>query len=76
MLTAKHYLCKKHFYFKIFYSDINLVFHKPKKDQCNLCKKCYQSNESEKADIKKMIEQHLQNKTVSRKLKEQEKMRA
>ena len=63
---------KKHVYFDIFHKDFNLAFHNPKMDMCDLREKYWRSSDAEKGEMKENIEDHLKNKTQSRKLKEQE----
>ena len=52
----------RHFYFNIFHIDFSLAFHKPTKEMCDLCEKCCHSNNTEKDELKKKMEEHLKNK--------------
>ena len=63
-------------YRQIFNEEYNLSFHVPKKDTCSFCEKYSHSNDDEKAAIQEVYEHHMQNKDLSRKLKEQHKERA
>lgn len=60
----------------IFVNKFNLGFHIPKKDQCNLCVNYHNSNDSEKLQLHNEYENHLLNKELMRKKKEEEKLKA
>lgn len=63
-------------YRRIFDYEFNLAFHKPNKDQCDLCTKHINSNETEKEEMKAEYENHVANKERSRKSKSADKDRA
>ena len=67
---------KKEFYFSVFHKDFNIGFHKPKKDLCDFCETFARSSDAEKEAMQIRMDEHLKNKTVSRQLKEEMKLRA
>ena len=67
---------KKGIYFDVFHKDFNLAFHRPKKDLCDFCEKYSRSDNQEKDEMKDKMTDHLKRKTLSRELKEKEKVRA
>lgn len=67
---------KKHIYRKIFNSEFNYSFHKPKKDACKHCEKYKNSSEEEKKILEEKHNTHLENKNLARKAKEDDKKRA
>ncbi|GFO41700.1 DNA repair protein rhp54 [Plakobranchus ocellatus] len=60
-------------YRRIFHEEFNLAFHKPKKDQCEIC-----ASQRNKAtdEVQESFEEHLSNKLKAREIKEQEKLAA
>ncbi|GFO29375.1 DNA-directed RNA polymerase 3, chloroplastic [Plakobranchus ocellatus] len=60
-------------YRQIFDEEFNLAFHKPKKDQCEICTS--QRNNSTDEE-KEPFDKHLSNKSKAREIKEQEKLAA
>lgn len=61
---------KKSYYIKIFKTEFNLAFHKPRKDKCDKCYKFEIMTEEEKATNSDMYELHLSNKEAVKKFKE------
>ena len=67
---------KMRLYEHIFNTDINIGFFKPKKDQCSLCAEYANYSEEEKKKMEDTIQDHNNNKEISRKMKEQDKKEA
>lgn len=67
---------KQWLYEDIFNKEFNLSFFRPKKDLCDLCEKYKNSSEEEKKDMKHVIDQHIKNKEMSRKEKDEDKKRS
>lgn len=63
-------------YRQIFDYEYNLAFHKPLKDQCDLCVAYQNASETEKTSKQKDYERHIKNKTLSRTNKEEDKNKA
>lgn len=53
-------------YYKVFNKEFNLGFHRPKKDQCDLCVSYDNSNNEQKQDLEDKYLKHLEEKTLSR----------
>lgn len=53
-------------YYKIFTTEFNLGFFKPKKDQCDLCMTFQNASPGEKEQLQNKIEVHLREKQLSR----------
>jgi len=64
-------------YRAIFCSEFNLSFHRPQKDQCDVCKTYQNSSSDEKQKLQTEYDRHMANKTKSRleKNKDKEKYR-
>ncbi|GFO45998.1 tRNA uridine 5-carboxymethylaminomethyl modification enzyme mnmg [Plakobranchus ocellatus] len=60
-------------YRRIFDEEFNLAFHKPKKDQCEICTSQGNNPTDEERES---FEEHLSNKLKAREIKEQEKLAA
>lgn len=63
-------------YLRIFNSDFNLYFHRPKKDMCRVCEKYNNMNSEERAAFQEHYDRHMQNKEQARMIKEADKQRA
>ncbi|CAG9787842.1 unnamed protein product [Diatraea saccharalis] len=63
-------------YRKIFMTDFNIDFNKPKKDQCTRCDIFKNASETEKTNLKYKKTLHIANKHVVRALKDFDKRRA
>ncbi|CAG9814709.1 unnamed protein product [Phaedon cochleariae] len=63
-------------YRKIFCSEYNLGFHRPKKDSCATCEKYKQVENEKKQEMKEEYDRHIKNKEVARKKKESDKKRS
>ena len=57
---------KIHTYRKVFDTEYNFAFHRPLKDQCDLCTSYQNSSQSEKENLKYQYENHILNKDLSR----------
>ncbi|GFO12813.1 tRNA uridine 5-carboxymethylaminomethyl modification enzyme mnmg [Plakobranchus ocellatus] len=60
-------------YRRIFDEEFNLAFHKPKKDQCEICTS---QRNNPTGEEKESFEEHLSNTLNAREMKEQEKLAA
>ncbi|KAF8778319.1 hypothetical protein HNY73_015050 [Argiope bruennichi] len=60
---------------RIFNTAFNISFFVPKKDQCDLCERYKNSDEEGKRTLSQQYEQHLQEKTLARIEKENDKNR-
>ncbi|GFN76019.1 hypothetical protein PoB_000252500 [Plakobranchus ocellatus] len=60
-------------YRRIFDEEFNLAFHKPKKDQCEICTS---QRNNPTGEEKESFEEHLSNKLKAREMNEQEKLAA
>lgn len=63
---------KYYHYAKIFNYEYNIGFFSPKKDQCGFCETYKNSSVVEKQSIQQKYEEHLRNKTITRKEKERD----
>ena len=63
-------------YRRIFDRDVNLAFHHPVKDQCDLCTKYKNSSDAEKLEMKEIYDNHIRNKDKSRENKSKDKEQA
>lgn len=59
--------------YRLVFRSMNLSFHRPKKDQCGLCRIQKDGKEEEKVKIRDAYEKHILEKTAVRKLKEKNK---
>jgi predicted aldo/keto reductase-like oxidoreductase len=66
---------KLSFYRFIFNTEFNLSFHRPKKDQCDICQTFENSLPEEKETLKFQYEKHVINKSKAREHKEADKKR-
>ncbi|XP_030764271.1 uncharacterized protein LOC115888640 [Sitophilus oryzae] len=62
-----------HSYRKIFKTDYNISFFVPKKDQCELCTSYGIADEKQKLELREKYENHILEKDLSRKEKEDDK---
>lgn len=60
-------------YHDIFVGEFNIAFHKPRKDQCNICTVFQNLDDNSKQKQYEAHQQHLNNKNFVRNLKEQDK---
>lgn len=58
------------YFYNIFTNDFNLSFFQPKKDQCELCVFYENASDTDKVNLKACYDQHLVEKELSRKEKE------
>lgn len=65
--------CNFNYFYHVFTNDFNLSFFQPKKDQCETCVAYENAPEAEKANLKAKYDQHLVEKELSRKEKENDK---
>lgn len=63
---------KKCIYERVFNSDFNIGFFKPKKDQCSTCETYKNSNEEEKRGLEESYRKHIREKEMSREEKEKD----
>ena len=63
-------------YRRVFDFQYNLAFHKPVKDQCDLCMSYLNSNDNQKSEMKAQYEMHLENKGLARKIKQEDKIKS
>ncbi|CAH1107394.1 unnamed protein product [Psylliodes chrysocephalus] len=63
-------------YRRIFGTEYNMSFFKPKKDQCSTCNEYQKASTEEKLSLKLKYKEHLQRKEASMKNKEEDKKRA
>ena len=63
----------KYIYTDIFNNEFNLAFHKPLKDQCDVCVSFDNACQEEKVKMKAMFESHLRNKELARLNKSKDK---
>ncbi|XP_074027858.1 uncharacterized protein isoform X1 [Leptinotarsa decemlineata] len=61
------------YFYNIFTNDFNLGFFQPKKDQCETCVAYENASETDKQNLKASYDQHLVEKELSRKEKENDK---
>ena len=59
----------------IFHKEFNLGFHVPKKDQCDFCHKYENADNVAKSEMQSQMIEHMNNKRLSRQLKDEEKVR-
>lgn len=64
------------FYRNVFTTEFNLGFHRPKKDQCDLCTKFSNSGEQEKLSLQEDYDLHLIRKQEARDHKKDDKERS
>lgn len=62
-----------HMYADLFYNEFNISFFVPKNDQCSLCYQYNTASEEAKASLKDEYDEHLREKTLSRKEKDSDK---
>ena len=60
-------------YRKIFNTHFNIGFHKPIKDQCDLCTQYENLSEVERLKMKLTYDRHITNKTLAKESKEKDK---
>ena len=60
----------------VFNTEYNLAFHRPMRDQCDLCKSFQNSNNDEKAKLQEEYDRHISNKLLSRASKDSDKLKA
>ncbi|KAG6454562.1 hypothetical protein O3G_MSEX008752 [Manduca sexta] len=60
-------------YYKTFTKEFNLGFHQPKKDQCDLCVSYENSNLEQKQVLEEKFQKHLEEKSISRVEKSQDR---
>ncbi|MEW8545667.1 MAG: hypothetical protein AB2693_19270 [Candidatus Thiodiazotropha sp.] len=60
-------------YRRVFDYEFNLSFHRPLKDQCDLCNSFNNSTEAEKSEMKEEYENHISNKELARNHKNSDK---
>lgn len=53
-------------FWRIFKEDFNIMFHTPKKDQCDICLAFENASETEKTELLEMQQHHLKEKEFSR----------
>jgi hypothetical protein len=53
-------------YRKIFCTEYNLSFHRPKKDACSLCEKYKEANDETKLELRTSYEKQIKNKELAR----------
>lgn len=63
-------------YRRIFGTEYNMSFFKPKKDQCSTCNEYQKASTEEKLSLELKYKEHLQRKEASMKNKEEDKKRA
>ena len=63
-------------YYHIFNHEFNLGFHRPKKDQCDLCEKYRNCSSHQKEELQTEYDIHQRNKILSRAEKEVDKQKA
>ncbi|CAH0550293.1 unnamed protein product [Brassicogethes aeneus] len=56
--------------YRVIFKKMNLSFHKPKKDQCGVCRVFHEGSEEEKTKIKDIYDKHIVEKEAVRKLKD------
>ena len=64
---------KQGVYRKIFNTNFNIGFHKPLKDQCDLCTQYENLSEVEKMKMKETYDRHITNKRLAKESKEKDK---
>lgn len=65
-LTNEQPFAKKNIYEKVFNTEFNLSFFRPKKDQCALCENYRNCDENQKKHMQDEYEIHIRNKEMSR----------
>lgn len=60
-------------YYLVFTNEYNISFFQPKKDQCEDCTSYSNASEEEKVDLKEKYDQHLKEKDLARRKKEDDK---
>ena len=63
-------------YRRIFDLQYNYSFHKPVKDQCDLCMSYLNGKDDQQLKMKTQYEEHLNNKSLVRKIKQTDKIKA
>lgn len=62
-------------YYKVFTTEFNLGFYQPKKDQCDLCTAYKNANSNEKVLFEEKYNNHIEEKGMSRKEKQDDRKR-
>ncbi|KAL4152823.1 hypothetical protein QTP88_000656 [Uroleucon formosanum] len=65
--------CNFNYFYNIFTNEFNLSFFQPKKDQCETCVAYENASETDKVNLKEYYDQHLVEKELSRKEKDNDK---
>ena len=71
-----HSLVSESYYRLVFNMEYNLAFHRPMKDQCDLCKSFQNSCNDEKSKLQEKYDRHISNKLLSRASKDSDKLKA
>lgn len=66
--------CNFNYFYNIFTNEFNLSFFQPKKDQCEVCVAYENASETDKVNLKESYDQHLVEKELSRKEKDNDKL--
>jgi hypothetical protein len=59
-----------------FFKSLNIGFHKPKKDQCQKCRRYHEANPDEKEALKEHYDVHIKEKDLARKAKNEDTVKA
>jgi hypothetical protein len=65
---------KIHIYRKVFNTEFNIAFHKPSKDQCDLCTTYKQATSEDKGNMYESYSRHTRNSKRARENKEEDKI--
>ena len=74
--NSVHSPVSESYYRLVFNTEYNLAFHRPMKDQCDLCKSFQNSINDEKAKLQEEYDSHISNKLLSRASKDSDKLKA
>ena len=73
--NSVHSPVSESYYRLVFSKEYNLGFHRPMKDQCDLCKSFQNSNNDEKAKLQEEYDRHISNKLLPRASNDSDKLK-